>query len=585
MLIKNLLNKRSCNSIALILSFLLFIILPIFIGCTSFPTSPSQTYYGDLQINSEPSGASIYVDGTYTGFSTPHKLEDVASGSLITLKLNGYLHSSNIVQIYPDQLNIIEVTLTPSTYPPVASYMTKIEISPDSFNLKTGEISFIDAITAYYSDGTNRNISLYQCAFSSNNKNIATIYPDGKIIGISGGQTVIWATYKENNITKNDNVYAYVSGETLPTGNLTSIVVLPSSMSLDIGESRAISSITAYYDNGEENILSPSQCSFGANNSVVSVDNSGLITGNTSGNSIVTVTYSDNDILKSESISVSVSDTIIEQGAYRGLAIGVGDYIYYGEDGDLIAPPYDVNKIKDIFYDCQFGNEDIPFYRINELKNTQATKANIFQSIQSTFSGANDNDVSYFYFSGHGATLNQVSYLCPADFDGNVTTAISVNELESALSVIPGIKVVLIDSCHSGGFIGKDISRENSSDNFSIEEEHLSNFNENIIDAFSCSIITKDLLTSSEYQVLTSSHWYQSSYELQPPNEEPFGVFTQALYEGCSLNNNLPADIDMNAKINLNEAHSFISQWVAAINVDQNVQVYPANSLFTIFEY
>jgi len=356
-------------------------------------------------------------------------------------------------------------------------------------------------------------------------------------------------------------------------------------MSLNIEESKAISSITAYYDTGLEQTINPNSCDFSISNSVVSVDDSGLITGNSAGNCIVTVSYSENNITKSDTISVSVSDTIVSDSTYRALAIGVGNYIYYGEEGDLIAPPYDVNKIKEIFNDCQFGNEDIPFYTINELKNTQATKANILQRIQSTFSSANDNDVSYFYFSGHGATLNQVSYLCPADFDGNVTTAISVNELESVLSAVPGIKVVLIDSCHSGGFIGKDISRENTSDNFSIEEEQLSNFNENIIDVFSSSIITKDLLTSSEYQVLTSSHWYQSSYELQPPNEEPFGVFTQALYEGCSLNNNLPADIDNDARISLNEAHSFISQWVAAIHVDQNVQVYPANSLFTIFEY
>ncbi|GAH91355.1 unnamed protein product, partial [marine sediment metagenome] len=32
---------------------------------------------------------------------------------------------------------------------------------------------------------------------------------------------------------------------------------------------------------------------------------------------------------------------------------------------------------------------------------------------------------------------------------------ISVDELEAALSAIPGTKVVFLDSCYSGGFIGK----------------------------------------------------------------------------------------------------------------------------------
>jgi hypothetical protein len=356
-------------------------------------------------------------------------------------------------------------------------------------------------------------------------------------------------------------------------------------MSLDIGESRAISSITAYYDNADEIILSPNQCSFGADNSVVSVDNSGLITGNTSGNSIVTVTYSDNDILKSDTISVSVSEATVSDTTYRALAIGVGDYIYYGEDGDLIAPPYDVIKVKELFYDCKFGNENTSFTKISELKDTQATKTNIIQKIQSTFSGADTDDISYFYFSGHGATLNQTSYLCPTDFDGNVNSAISVDELESTLSSIPGTKVVLIDSCHSGGFIGKDIFREIIDNPTFSEENYSSNFNENIINAFSNNRIAKDLLTSSEYQVLTSSHWYQSSYELNPPDETPFGVFTQALYEGSSLSNSIPADSNMDDSISLNEAYYFIMQWVANMQISQDVQVYPVNSSFNIFEY
>jgi hypothetical protein len=193
--------------------------------------------------------------------------------------------------------------------------------------------------------------------------------------------------------------------------------------------------------------------------------------------------------------------------------------------------------------------------------------------------------VSYFYFSGHGATLNQTSYLCPADFDGDVSTAISVHELESILSSIPGTKVIFIDSCHSGGFIGKDILRDETSDIVISEEDYLSDFNDSVINSFARYNISKDLLTSSEYQVLTSSHWYQSSFELHPLNEDPFGVFTQALYEGSSLNNNIPADSNIDNSISLNEAYNYIIQWVAAIRISQDVQVYPLNSTYKIFEY
>jgi len=171
--------------------------------------------------------------------------------------------------------------------------------------------------------------------------------------------------------------------------------------------------------------------------------------------------------------------------------------------------------------------------------------------------------------------------LCPADFNGQISSAISVDELESALSAVAGTKVVFIDSCNSGGFIGKSMLETEEFKNM----EYLTQFNEGIISAFANHTLSKDLLTSAEYQVLTSSHWYEESYEIDPADGEPFGVFTQGLYEGCSLANNTPADINQNDKISLSEAYNFISQWVAAMRVNQNVQVYPINSSFTIFEY
>ncbi len=581
-----LINYHSKDKIVLIFYLIVTILLfSILMGCSVLPTNPDYSY-GNLQITSNPVGASIYLDGTYTGFVTPYTLENIVGGSLITLKLNGYLSSNNIIQILPDQLNMLDVELTPNSYPPISSYLTSIKINPESINLFSGQIFNIISIKAFYSDGTNRDLSYPECTLLSINKEVANVSPAGIITGINEGETTIWAIYTENNITKSDSILVNVYGTPVELGSLTGISVTPSVMSLAVGESQNISSITAYYDSGNEININPELCNFNTNNSNVSINNSGLITGISVGNSIITITLEDNGIVKNDTISVTVTDAPISaKSVYRALAIGIGDYIYYGEEGDLIAPPYDVNKMKEIFNDCQFGLNNTGFSKISELKNTQATKSNILQRIQTTFSDATNDDVSYFYFSGHGASLNQTSYLCPADFNGNISTGISVDELESALSAIPGTKVVLIDSCHSGGFIGKDISSNETNINLISEEDFLSNFNESIINSFSDKIITKDLLTSSEYQVLTSSHWYQSSYELYPPNVEPFGVFTQALYEGCGLKNNFPADTNADNKINLNEAYNYIAQWVAAMRVNQNVQIFPLNSSFTIFEY
>lgn len=578
---------HSKKKLYVILLFLTIVFCILLQSCTLIPIptiDQNNTIYGNIQVNSEPNGAYIYLNGVFTGFLTPHLLTNVTDGSLITLKLPGYLNSNNIVQISSNQLITLNVILTPIMLPPSldSSYLTDIEVNPKIFNLTIGEIGQIQSVTAYYSDETSKPIPLNECSFLSINTNIASVSNNGQITGLSEGNTIVWITYTENNITKSDSIIIYVSpGQSPDLGNLLYIIVSPPSISLNIGESKAISSITAYYDSGAVKALSPFLCSFTVNNDIVSVDNSGLITGKNPGMATVTVTYQEGQISKSDTISVLVSDTVIEPREYRALSIGIGDYIYYGPDGDLLAPPYDVNKMTEIYTDCRLGSLNNTFKRIDTLIDQQATKTNILNKIQNTFLGAKENDISYFYFSGHGALLNNISYLCPADFNGSVSTAISVNELESALSAIPGIKVIFIDSCHSGGFIGKNVT-ENNEEFFN---NYLSFFNNSIIDTFASKALSKDLLTSNDYQVLTSCHWYEVSYEIYPDVGEPFGVFTQALYEGCSLSNNTPADLNWDDKISLQEAYQFIVQWVAAMKVNQNVQVYPSNSSFTIFEY
>ena len=275
---------------------------------------------------------------------------------------------------------------------------------------------------------------------------------------------------------------------------------------------------------------------------------------------------------------------------YRAFCVGVGDYI--SEDvNDLPAPPYDVDRMREVFNHCKFGSSNTEFSVINDLKDWQATKSNILQGISSTFSGADNNDISHFYFSGHGSRYENASYLCPADITSYIDSFISVDELESVLSTIPGIKVVFIDSCHSGGFIGKD-KEEMSSD-------ELVNFNNDIINLFALAQF-KDLLTTNQYKVLTSCHYYQECCEIELPEEygiDPFGLFTMLLCEGCgydSFSFPYPADANTDTKVSLQEAYLYIKskieflqslpefEWLQDLN---DVQVYPDNSTFPIVDY
>ncbi len=264
---------------------------------------------------------------------------------------------------------------------------------------------------------------------------------------------------------------------------------------------------------------------------------------------------------------------------YRALLIGVGDYMY--DATDLPSPPYDVDRMIQILNQSQ-----LEFSTIWYLKNQEATRSKILQRIATTFSGANGNDVSYFYYAGHGARnkSTSTSYLLPTDYNGYTNTAISVSQLESALSAIPGTKVVFLDTCHSGGFIGKEKI---------ISEEELESFNDEVISIFSQNEY-KTLLTSNEYKVLTACRKDQYGWEISSPTDsfDPYGLFTKALVEGCGYYGNYPADANNNAQVSLQEAYKYIKSWVATWIAEHNfpqikqvVQVYPNDSAYPVVEY
>jgi len=317
----------------------------------------------------------------------------------------------------------------------------------------------------------------------------------------------------------------------------------------------------------------------------------GAITWNpiTSGSFGVTVEVSDGDLSVLYSFNITVS-TLSEIVVYRALCAGVGDYIQ-DINSDLPAPPYDVDRMIYTLDKCQFGSSNTSFSNICYLKDWQATKSNILYKITSCcFSEADNNDVSYFYFSGHGFYLDNTAYICPADRTYFLDSSISVDELESALSSIPGTKVVIIDTCNSGGFIGKG---EGGND---FDNDNLETFNNSIINTFLMGQ-SKGLLTTNQYKVLTSCHYNQSCGESSshPIDGNPYGLFTAALCEGCGYNSfasPYPADDNLDSKVSLQEAYMYINSWVEDLNslyvntdITQDVQVYPSDSDFTIVEY
>ncbi|MBA7514588.1 hypothetical protein ES705_06620 [subsurface metagenome] len=476
-----------------------------------------------------------------------------------------------------------------SPAPPIfLTYLSGIIIQPATMDLEETEYKSIISVTAYYSDSSTANIPLTDCAYYSYNSSCATVNSNGLITGVSTGTVVILVIYTENSISKTDTVTINVTSAPITPAILNYIEVSPSVISLSVGESETFNSVTAYYSDSSSANVNPTACNYSSSNpDCATVSSSGTVTAVSDGSATITISYTEDGVTKTTPAEITVGTVTQNEVVYRALCVGVGDYIQ-GSDNDLSAPPYDVDKIRQILQQCRFSTSNTIFSNISYLKDWQATKSNILQGIASIFSGADSDDVSYFYFSGHGSLVGNTSYICPADMTSFVDSVISVNELENTLRSIPGTKVVFIDACHSGGFIGKGVEE------MQISKEKLESFNDEVINVFSQAEY-KGLLTTNEYKVLTSCHYYQECMELSPvtPGDfDPFGVFTLALCAGCEYYGSYPADTNLDTAVSLQEAYLYVKSYVADldtqlpdISITQDVQVYPDNSTFPIVEY
>jgi len=94
---------------------------------------------------------------------------------------------------------------------------------------------------------------------------------------------------------------------------LTSIVVLPPNMTLEIGESKEITSVTAHYDNGTEANIALTTCTYESDKpGTATVSPSGTINGidscTASTAAIITVSYTEDTTTRTDTVSVVVTN-------------------------------------------------------------------------------------------------------------------------------------------------------------------------------------------------------------------------------------------------------------------------------------
>ena len=239
---------------------------------------------------------------------------------------------------------------------------------------------------------------------------------------------------------------------------------------------------------------------------------------------------------------------------YRAFLVGVEDC--YIDEMDLPVAGYNVERLREIFSACKFTNSEIEFSSIDILRGSDSTKEAILEGILFNFEKANKDDISYFYFMGHGGVRDGQPILCPTDYTGCICSAITLEELETTFDMIHGTKILFLESCHSGNFIEKD-------------------FNNKVVEVFSQSDLA---FNKDNYQVITSSSGSQYSWY-----QGVMSFFTMGLYQGCK---DLKADTNKDKIVDFSELYEYIVNWIEQHNThNQDAQMYPDGSIFPIVEF
>ena len=298
-------------------------------------------------------------------------------------------------------------------------------------------------------------------------------------------------------------------------------------------------------------------------------------------------------------------------GTYRALLIG---NTYTGESNELPGCENDVDGMR-----TMLGRMTATPYSVTVKKNIRAEE--ILSSISSTFGNASYNDVSLFYYSGHGANSlgadgNPTSY--HAALVGTFQTYVSIARLKTELDKIPGKKVIIIDACHSGQFIARDgtMTQVSSSAfnsqvvNLFANDDQLSgdvNRTAVVLAADGSELLSEEApafieradstnFAKSGYYVITACRSEEKSvstgYDSNGDGkiDRYFGLFTYGLCYGNGWNlarnaaiSALNADLNKDSKVTLYEAYVYAKVMAQSHNPNQTAQIWPENSAFALW--
>ena len=235
----------------------------------------------------------------------------------------------------------------------------------------------------------------------------------------------------------------------------------------------------------------------------------------------------------------------------RALLVGCDNFV-----SQVSTAPSSANNVTQMANVLSGGSTELETLvtRKNDLYSVETLK----QLILSTFGDADEDDVSYFYISTHGLWKQgqdngDMTLLLS---DGTREEGITATALRETFDQIKGIKVLIVDACHSGAMLGKGVHPPFT-----------------------------NVFTGKDYKVLCSSggaeeSWFWSGNE-DASEAAGAGYFSSALVRALSYLGSYGADSNRDGNITMSELKSYLLENHGA----STPRMYPEEDDFVILSY
>lgn len=242
---------------------------------------------------------------------------------------------------------------------------------------------------------------------------------------------------------------------------------------------------------------------------------------------------------------------------YRALIVGQS---YTGTSMMLYGPANDARSLR-------FCLAEMEKTAWTVTQRTNLTASGMLSAIETAFSQATENDVSLFYYSGHGAQNGSLI--------GSDLTQLSPASLRFALDVVPGRKIVIVDACYSGRLIDESTV-------MALTVADAPNFNSSFVAAFTTR--SKGALNADGYFVISSAGPRELAEEGMVESDgssKIMGFFTYCLCKGLgwdgvtSRSGPRFADQNEDGAISFWEAGAYASIQAQQLNPEQTAQYWP----------